>query len=69
MNKTNRNLPKIRASIKCPQCSGKVMEGQTFKDRIEVSCWMCGWRIEPLIVDWDKSKNKVYLRLLSERSR
>jgi len=45
------------------------MEGQTFKDRIEVSCWMCGWRIEPLIVDWDKSKNKVYLRLLSERSR
>jgi len=55
--------------VKCPQCSGKVMEGATFKSTIELSCLTCGWRVEPDIALWEGEKDRLYKRLLSERVR
>jgi hypothetical protein len=60
---------KLRAHIKCPKCSGKIMEGVTFKNTIELSCLICGWRVEPEVALWNGEKDKLYKRLLSERTR
>lgn len=60
---------KIGVCVKCPQCSGKVMEGATFKSTIELSCLTCGWRVEPDIALWEGEKDRLYKRLLSERVR
>ena len=59
----------IKATILCPKCRGKMLEGPTYRETIEVSCLICGYRIEPLLSTWNENKKKVYKRLLNERSR
>ena len=51
--------PHIQVHIKCPNCSGKVMEGQRYRNTIELSCLICGWRVEPYIAKWEQDKQKV----------
>ena len=65
MNKT----PHIQVHIKCPNCSGKVMEGQRYRNTIELSCLICGWRVEPYIEKWEQDKQKIYKRIIDERTR
>ena len=65
MNQT----PHIEVHIKCPNCSGKVMEGQRYRNTIELSCLICGWRVEPFIEKWEKDKQRVYKRIIDERTR
>jgi len=59
----------INVHIKCPNCSGKVMEGQRYRNTIELSCLICGWRVEPFIEKWEQDKQKIYKRILNERTR
>ena len=61
--------PCIKVHIKCPNCGNKVIEGPQFRSTIELSCLMCWWRQEPYIEQWEKSKKKVYERMLNERRR
>ncbi len=61
--------PRIGVHIKCPNCGNKVAEGTRFKSTIELSCFSCWWRQEPQIEQWEKSKKKVYERMLNERRR
>ena len=61
--------PRIKVHIKCPNCSGKVLEGPRFRNTIELSCLICGWRTEPFIEKWEQDKQKLYNRLANERTR
>ena len=63
------SIPHINVHIKCPHCSGKVMEGQRYRNTIELSCLICGWRVEPFIEKWEQDKQKIYKRILNERTR
>ena len=61
--------PRITIHIVCPNCNGKILEGQQFRRTIELSCLMCWWRAEPDIEQWEKDKKKIYERKLNERTR
>jgi len=61
--------PQIKVHINCPNCRGKVMEGQRFRSTIELSCLVCGWRVEPFIEKWEQDKERVYNKLINERNR
>jgi ribosomal protein L37E len=61
--------PRIKVHIKCSNCGGKILEGAQFRNTIELSCLMCGWRTEPFIEQWEKTKKKVYEQMLNERNR
>lgn len=45
------------------------MEGQRYRNTIELSCLICGWRVEPFIEKWEQDKQKIYKRILNERTR
>ena len=61
--------PQIKVHINCPNCRGKVMEGQRFRSTIELSCLVCGWRVEPFKEKWEQDKERVYNKLINERNR
>jgi len=61
--------PQIKVHINCPNCRGKVMEGQRYRSTIELSCLVCGWRVEPFIEKWEQDKERVYNKLINERNR
>jgi DNA-directed RNA polymerase subunit RPC12/RpoP len=62
--------PQIKVHINCPNCRGKVMEGQRYRSTIELSCLVCGWRVEPFIEKWEQDKERVYKQqLINERNR
>jgi DNA-directed RNA polymerase subunit RPC12/RpoP len=64
-----KQTPQIKIHIKCPNCSGKIMEGQRYRQSIELSCLICGWRVEPFIEKWEQDKQKIYKRIADERTR
>ena len=61
--------PQIKVHINCPNCRGKVMEGQRYRSTIELSCLVCGWRVEPFIEKWEQDKERVYNKFINERNR
>jgi hypothetical protein len=69
MDKFKPQDKKIKVSIICPKCRGKMLEGPRYRETIEVSCLICGYRVEPLLQTWNDNKRKVYNRLSNERSR
>jgi hypothetical protein len=61
--------PHIKVHIKCPHCSGKILEGARFRSTIELSCLICGWRVEPYVEKWEEDKQRLYKRIIDERTR